>query len=274
MDPLVYAKITTQTKIKQRSAYFFFFALFGALIGLSPSFIALSDYIGFGVVFAGLMLLFFVLWSRNPKFVLFSCIVYPLSVFSLYYFSSALVFEFNLYTTLFPVIFFTVLLFLFGKNLSGSVIAMLEVAGRAVKSDQDGYTNRPYPTGQFEYTRDEAIAYAKWLYRNMTASYYLHEDKVVLVYNNGLLRLMPFIKPNLEKCTYAVLDFDGNVTVRIHEKHYNLYKEELTFDQLCRAFADLVMLCFRFHREGQPFSIKQEIYHFGEAPIKGEESPS
>lgn len=276
MDPAIYAKRGLKSKLKRRVPLCLVVLL--AMYCLMFSHDITGDkhqnrWLFFMVLF-GSLLLFPVLRSRRPKLILITCVAIPLSIVSLYSFSDFLVFEPNVYTIAMPVFLPLILWSQVYFAQKTAFENMLELAGRAVRGDSDGYSGRPFPTGQFQYTRDEAKTYAKWLFRKGIATDYLYEDRIILVFGPRFFYFLPFLKPDLEKCTYAVLDFEGNITVRIAEMHYRLYKEELTFDQLCLSFAELIMLYFRFHKEGQPFSMKRELYHFGETPIKSKENLS
>jgi hypothetical protein len=128
---------------------------------------------------------------------------------------------------------------------------LLERAAKTVNDTNDGYSARPYPSGKRQYSKDEVVKFAGYLNKKLIAVSYIDNNRVVLVFSNGMFQYIPFLKPNLQKVTYVSFDYEGNSSVYIAKKDYRKYKEELTFDQLCQSFSDIILKFFHHFREGE-----------------------
>jgi hypothetical protein len=136
---------------------------------------------------------------------------------------------------------------------------LLELAAKTVNDTNDGYSARPYPSGKRQYSKDEVVKFAEYLNKKLIAVSYIDKDRVILVFSNGLFQYVPFLKPNFKKTTYATFDYEGNCSVYIAKKDYRKYKEELTFDQLCNSFGNVVLDLFNDFRNGQREKILNKI---------------
>lgn len=135
----------------------------------------------------------------------------------------------------------------------------LEWAAKSVYDTNDGYTGRPYPAGKASYSKNEIVEFAKYMNKNLIATSYIKDDRVILVFSNGMFQYILFLKPNLQKVTYVSFDYEGNSSVYIAKKDYRKYKEELTFDQLCNSFGNVVLDLFNGYRDGQRAKILNKI---------------
>ena len=127
----------------------------------------------------------------------------------------------------------------------------LDLAAKPVMETTDGYTNRPYPVGKSQYAREEVIAFAGYLHKNLIASSYIEEDRVVLVFSNGLFQYIPFFKPNFQALTYVSFHEQGNISVNFARKDYKKYWDEITFDQLCNSFGNIIIDFFHAFKKGE-----------------------
>ena len=150
------------------------------------------------------------------------------------------------------------LLFRYFRNL-------LEMAAMPVKDATNGYTDRPYPAGKFSASKDEITGFAKYLNKNLIATSFIEEDKVMLVFSNGFFQYIPFIKVNTQKETYISLYYSGDIDVHIAKKDYRKYRDELTFDQLCTSFGFIILTLLNYYKKGNCEKIKEIL--------KDEESP-
>jgi hypothetical protein len=140
---------------------------------------------------------------------------------------------------------------LFTRRIKWRYREMLELAARPVASSDDGFTARPYPAGEASYTRAELSGFARFLLKNAIAYPYIERDRAVFVVpRNMLLRLLG-LERRYSDATYVSFGFSGNVTVHIAKKDYTQYREELTFDELCRSFAELFEEFLRLYRQGR-----------------------
>ncbi len=125
----------------------------------------------------------------------------------------------------------------------------LELAAKPIMETTDGYTNRPYPVGKSQYGKEEVIAFARYLHKNLIATSYIEKDQVVLVFSNGLFQYIPFFKPNFQDLTYVSFHEQGNIVVNFARKDYKKYWDEITFDQLCNSFGNIIIDFFQVFKK-------------------------
>ena len=82
---------------------------------------------------------------------------------------------------------------------------------------------------------------------------------IVIIGNPFSLTASPLTKPPLNKVSYVSFDADGNIAVQISKADYKQYKEQLTFDQLCAALADLFKRFLEYYRDGKENRILTEL---------------
>jgi hypothetical protein len=116
---------------------------------------------------------------------------------------------------------------------------ILELAAAPVDDVTDGFTERPYPSGKADYSWGEILGFAKFCGKHMVSLPYIESERVYLVpirMGKEYLHLWN-VSRNISKDTWVCFDSDGNVTVNISKEDYYLYREDLSFDQLCDSLA-------------------------------------
>lgn len=136
---------------------------------------------------------------------------------------------------------------------------ILELAAKPVVGISDGYTGRPYPAGKARYSKEEILDFSKFLHKHFIATAYTDDNGVKLVFSNGFFQYIPFWKPNWQKVTYMTFDFNGNFSVFIAKKHYREYALELTFDQLCNSFGDVIAGLLEDYKKGKTHKILSKV---------------
>lgn len=139
---------------------------------------------------------------------------------------------------------------LFSRRLEWRYKEIMQLAAKPVTGTADGFTPRPFPTGPAEFTREDAIGLARYLKKNVIAFPFIEPDRVVLVIPEYMWSYMLSLKRNYDKGTYVAFSDSEQVTVRIAEKDYRKYKEELTFDELCASLGLLFKQFMAWYREG------------------------
>ena len=136
---------------------------------------------------------------------------------------------------------------------------LLEFSAISIKGNADGFTSRPFPVKKSDYSKTEIIQFSKYLNKKMISTSYTDEDRVILVFSNGFFQYIPFLKPDLQKETYVSFDFEGNISVHVAKADYDNYKEELTFDQLCKSFGDVIFELFSAFKRDEPENMLKKI---------------
>jgi hypothetical protein len=140
---------------------------------------------------------------------------------------------------------------LFTKRMKWRYREILELAARPVEGAEEGFTQRPYPAGEAACSREELAGYASYLLKHMIAFPYLERDRLVLVVPENMLPRLLGLKRAYDDSTFVSFGLDGKISVQIAKRDYGRYREELTFDELCRSFAALFGEFLELHRGGR-----------------------
>jgi len=124
---------------------------------------------------------------------------------------------------------------------------VLELAARPVTATRNGYTDRPYPSGRADYTMEELQGFARFLQKRMIALPYFEKNRIVLQIEPSFWHLF-YLRYGYEGCTHVAFDDTGRISVYISEKSYRKYKDELSFDALCRAMGRLFVDFLELYR--------------------------
>jgi hypothetical protein len=118
---------------------------------------------------------------------------------------------------------------------------VFELAGMAVDKVGDGYTTRPRPAGQTEFSRQDLLRFAGFVTRHQIGMVYVEPNRVVFVpvVSGTEYAFILGLKSRYQSETYVAFENDGNVSVQITQGDYLNYQEDLDFDQLCQALGDL-----------------------------------
>ncbi len=140
---------------------------------------------------------------------------------------------------------------LFTRRMKWRFRDILELAARPVEGADDGFTGRPYPAGAADYTKEQILLFARFLLKHMIAFPYVERDRVILVVPENMLPRLLGLKRSYRDSTFVSFGFDGRLSVQIAKNDYERYREELTFDELCRSFATLFGEFIELHRSGR-----------------------
>ena len=130
---------------------------------------------------------------------------------------------------------------------------VFELAAESVEQVGNGYTPRPRPVGKVEFTKQEILAFARFVTRNLIAIAFVGPKGVTFVpVKMGdeftyLLRM----RGSFLDATWISFDFDGDVSVHISQKDYLDYSEALAFDKLCVSLGGLFVEIAGLHQRGE-----------------------
>jgi len=149
-----------------------------------------------------------------------------------------------------------IILFLFylyflsrSRKYTSNYHQILELAAQPIDENRNGFTARPFPVGEANYSKTELSEFAKFLKKHVIALPYVDKTGIKLVLNEQ--SRFWFGKPNLQKDTYISFDFDGSIVVNIAKKEYQKYQDELSFDQLCEALGKLFIEFLELFKQGK-----------------------
>jgi len=140
------------------------------------------------------------------------------------------------------------------KKIKSRDREILELAAKPVNETNDGFTPRPYVSGQIEFSQNEINLFSNFLLKHLIALPYREENKMVLLLEYSSLHLL-FLKWNYSGFTHITFQNDGTIVVYISKKSYLRYKDELTFDQLCESLGDLFKGFFDLFKNGNEHEI-------------------
>ena len=135
----------------------------------------------------------------------------------------------------------TLLYLMFTRRAKWRGRDILELAAAPVDDLGDGFTERPYPSGKADYSWGEILGFARFCGKHMISLPYIESERVYLVpvrmgkeYGH-----LWNVSRNISKDTWVCFDSEGTVTVNISKDDYFLYRDDLSFDQLCDSLAGL-----------------------------------
>ena len=231
-----------------------------SLVGLMPAFVSLmviaAAAVIFGrqgvawtatILFAGFTGFAFTAQRRSGSLAYIASTVYLLTATlavasapdSLFGFRDRTVF--NLFKLLTLPSIATLLYLMFTRRAKWRGRDILELAAAPIEDLGDGFTERPYPSGKIDYSWDEILGFARFCGRRMISLSYIESERIYLVpvrMGKEFGHLWN-VSRNISKDTWVCFASDGNVTVNISKDDYYLYRDDLSFDQLCDSLADL-----------------------------------
>jgi len=146
----------------------------------------------------------------------------------------------------FPVILYMVLT----KRTKWKKREMLEIAAMKVEKKDSGYTDRPFPAGQISYIDEELDEFIDLLKSNMIALPVYEDNKVNLVISSDFFFILGFSNYFADK-TWVSIDVDGHVLVHISRKDYLLYRDNYSYDKICKSLGDTLIKYFEYCQKGE-----------------------
>jgi len=231
--------LLTATIITIFTLIFIYYGLMGFVISLYIWYLYLILYVGL-----------FLFRTKNPVYIV---VILGLTSFALFLWATA-----SHISNLIPISGVLVLFFsfwqvylLFTRKLKWREREILELAAKSITNTTDGFTARPHPAGKIEYSKEDILKFAKFIYRNLIAVPYREDNRIVIAITGKIYKHILNLKNGYSKNSWVAIDFEGNVSVNISQKTYLRYKDDLTFDQLCQSLGDLFKDFFELYKNGQ-----------------------
>ncbi len=142
---------------------------------------------------------------------------------------------------------------------------LFELASQSIESSDNGFTERPRPSGKTEYSREQLLGFAEYLRRNLIAMPYTEDNRILFVpVKMGDEFSFIFTPSRFRKeRSWIAFDDQGNVTVSISKKDYLDYKEELSFDQLCDNLGRLFISFMEYFKRCEEGRIVYKLNEVG-----------
>lgn len=138
---------------------------------------------------------------------------------------------------------------------------ILELAAIGVESSNNAYTERPFPVREIDFSKDEILALAAYLRKNLIGIHYQDGDMIyfVPIHNAAAMDLLFRSGFNVIEDTWIAFDPSGQVSVHISRKTYLSFKENLAFDQLCNNLGNLFIEFLDDYRKGEDVRIMDKL---------------
>jgi hypothetical protein len=162
-------------------------------------------------------------------------------------------------TQLVAVVFFFIFTWPIIRNqvrLGKNARQIFLLASENVHQSAKGFTSRPYSAGQTTYSREEIQGFARFMNGKQIAKVITQQDNIILTFSMGI---SPLANPDLQKISYVSFSSESQISVHVSQYDYRRYREELTFDQICEALAELFKRFLNYYREGKESRILVEL---------------
>lgn len=208
-----------------------------------------------GIIYLGLTVVLLFVWIKGKQVYTFPIMLMNLMV-ALNFF-----FDFPVLTVLVTVCFFTLFIYMFFVFLKHSAHfrKILELAAKPVDDAQNGFTQRPYPSGKAVYSKGEIFGFAEFLKSNLIAIPFVESNGITLAFPEDWLGRLYDMHGSYLDDTRVIFQFNGQVSAHITEKDYKKYQEELTFDQLCSSLGNIFIEFMELYKNGEGDRILEKI---------------
>ena len=133
------------------------------------------------------------------------------------------------------------------ERLDRNARRLFKLAAEQVREATDGFTARPYAARPVECSREEIAGLARLLNAKHIAKPRFGDDGVLLTFSLGT---SPLKTPDPGAISYVSLGYDGAISVHIAQSDYRMYKEHLTFNQICASMAEVFTRFIEYYRRG------------------------
>lgn len=133
---------------------------------------------------------------------------------------------------------------------------LFRLASERICQTSEGFTERLYSAGKVECGKDELLGFARILHSYYVARPFYYENYIALAFsmNTSILAIK-----EVTEVSHIILDYNGNIRVKISEKDYRDYKERLSFDQLCSSMANIFIRFLDYYQKGLESRIVTEL---------------
>lgn len=143
-----------------------------------------------------------------------------------------------------------IVLIVMSKKVKWRTREVLELAAMPVNHIDNGFTERPLPSGKIDASDFEIKAFAEFVRQKLIAIPYFEEEKVVFSLTSKYLKQAGF-KGGYSDESWIAFDKSGNVSVFISKEDYLKYKDAFSFDQLCASLGNLFIGFFDLFKNGE-----------------------
>lgn len=151
---------------------------------------------------------------------------------------------------------------IFSKKVMWRGREILELAAMPIEDISNGFTSRPRPSGKIDVHKESILSFAAFLSRQHVLYPYIDGEKVFFVTIKDWYRSykhMLGFAGDISQDTWINIDFNGNLAVNISKKDYYMYKEDLSFDQLCASLANVFVEFLMLYEKDESIRIMDRL---------------
>jgi len=214
-----------------------------------------------GIIYLGLTVVLLFVWIKGKQVYTFPIMLMNLMV-ALNFFVGLQMFSIiSVFTVIVTVCLFILFIYMFLVFLKHTAHyrRILERAAKPVDDAQNGFTQRPYPSGKAVYSKGEIFGFAEFLKSSLIAIPFVESNGITLAFPEDWLGRLYDMHGSYLDDTRVIFQFNGQVSAHITEKDYKKYQEELTFDQLCSSLGNIFIEFMELYKNGEGDRILEKI---------------
>lgn len=208
-----------------------------------------------GIIYLGVTAVCLFAWIKNKQVHILPIMLLNLMV-ALDFFAGLEMLMMIINVFLVPLLIY--MFFVFLKHMA-HYRRILELAARPVDDAQNGFTQRPYPSGKAVYSKGEIFGFAEFLKSRLIAIPFVESNGITLAFPEDWLGRLYDMHGSYLDDTRVIFQFNGQVSAHITEKDYKKYQEELTFDQLCSSLGNMFIEFMELYKNGEGDLILEKI---------------
>ena len=147
------------------------------------------------------------------------------------------------------------------KKLKWRGREIFELIAEDAELSGSSYTSRPRAIDEIEFTKEDLYGFAALLKRNSIAMNYWGDNSLYICPIKMGDEYGPLFNPNYDYIskTWVSIDSEGSVSVHISRDDYLEYKEDLSFDTLCKSLGELFIEFFNMYQNKESVRIIDKI---------------
>ncbi len=169
------------------------------------------------------------------------------------------IFKFTYFLTIVVIILFVVInwkTIYSHERFEANSRRLFRLASERIFEAGDGYTERHYAAGQIKSDKDELLGFVRFLHGTYIIRPFYYENYISLAFSMNT-SLLVIKEPSV--VSHIILEYNGNIKVKISEQDYRDYKERLSFDQLCSSMANVFIRFLDYYQKGLESRIVTEL---------------
>jgi len=208
-----------------------------------------------GVIYLVISIILLISWLKTKTILLIPGMLMNLSI-AMHFF-----FHIRTLTILINVILLLIMCYLLFVHFKHHSIYrnIFELTAKAVNETKNGYTQRSYPVGSFNFSKGELFGFAEYLKKQLIVVHYEESNAIVFVLAEDWFGYLFNLHGGYKNVTRIVFNHDGNVSTSIVKTDYSKYKEALTFNQLCDSLGNLFIEFMQHFQKGDLAKIMEKI---------------